>query len=137
MVHHGFDHKDIQLIFPVHNFFLMGSPLAMFVTCYFEENYVRSNLPTCENFFNIYHPSDLIAYRIEPLIKEHVYGVQEDRGIDRIENSEAILDQGGYESASDDEERDDGQESSVMSDGPEVLPPVLIPCYWNNGPNKT
>jgi hypothetical protein len=28
-------------------------------------------LPTCENFWNIYHPSDLIAYRVEPVIRPH------------------------------------------------------------------
>ena len=31
----GFNHKDIQLIFPIQNFFMLGSPLAMFVSCYF------------------------------------------------------------------------------------------------------
>ncbi|KAJ0067062.1 hypothetical protein NL108_009988 [Boleophthalmus pectinirostris] len=30
-----------------------------------EENY---HLPTCKGFFNIYHPLDPVAYRIEPLI---------------------------------------------------------------------
>ena len=136
MEHNGFDHRDIQLIFPVHNFFLLGSPLSMFVTCYFEENYIRSNLPTCENFYNVFHPSDLIANRIEPLIKEHTYGMRDERNIDRIEDSEAaILDQGGYDSSSgEDQERID--ESYVSDDEPEVLPPVLIPCYWNKGLNK-
>ena len=73
MIRNGFDHKDIQLIFPVHNFFMLGSPLAMFVSCYFEETYIRAQLPTVEHFFNVYHPSDLIAYRVEPLIKQHDY----------------------------------------------------------------
>ena len=70
----GFDHKDIQLIFPIQNFFMLGSPLAMFVSCYFQEDYIRSELPCCENFYNVYHPSDLIAYRVEPLIESHEYG---------------------------------------------------------------
>ena len=38
----AFDHKDIQLVFPLHNFFMLGSPLAMFVSCYFQEDYIRS-----------------------------------------------------------------------------------------------
>ena len=61
------------MIFPIKNFFLMGSPLGMFVTTYFEENYVRDKLPTVDSFYNLYHPSDMIAYRLEPLIRRHHY----------------------------------------------------------------
>ena len=64
---------DIQLNFDVENFFLLGSPLSLFVSIYNRENYVRSKLPRCENFYNLYHPSDLIAYRLEPIIKTHLY----------------------------------------------------------------
>ena len=67
------DEADYQLIFPIKNFFLMGSPLGMFVTTYFEENYVRDKLPTVDSFYNLYHPSDMIAYRLEPLIRRHHY----------------------------------------------------------------
>ena len=82
----------------------------------------------------MYHPSDLIAYRVEPLIEQHEYGILNERGIDRIEDSEAILDQGGYDSGSNEDiERD---ERPVKPEVPEVLPPVLIPCYWNKGLNK-
>ncbi|XP_065224532.1 phospholipase DDHD2 isoform X2 [Planococcus citri] len=50
-------------------FFAFGSPIACFVA-------TRSNeilgedfkFPTCKGFFNIFHPYDPIAYRIEPLI---------------------------------------------------------------------
>lgn len=45
----------------------------MFGAVYFEEPYIRSKLPTCEEFFNLFHPSDLIANRIEPLIKRYEY----------------------------------------------------------------
>uniref|UniRef100_A0A8C8J7C9 SEC23 interacting protein n=1 Tax=Oncorhynchus tshawytscha TaxID=74940 RepID=A0A8C8J7C9_ONCTS len=51
------------------NFFALGSPLGMFLTVRglkkIEENY---QLPTCKGFFNIYHPLDPVAYRIEPMI---------------------------------------------------------------------
>lgn len=30
-------------------------------------------MPTCRNFYNIYHPLDFIAYRLEPLIKKITY----------------------------------------------------------------
>ncbi|KAG5831510.1 hypothetical protein ANANG_G00304460 [Anguilla anguilla] len=56
---------------PVKFFFLpaLGSPIGMFLTVRglerIEETY---QLPTCRGFFNIYHPLDPVAYRIEPLI---------------------------------------------------------------------
>jgi hypothetical protein len=62
------EEQDLQLDFEVENFFLLGSPLASFVTLVNDENFVRSKLPTCCEFYNIYHPLDLVAYRIEMLI---------------------------------------------------------------------
>ncbi|XP_068183076.1 SEC23-interacting protein isoform X2 [Antennarius striatus] len=51
------------------NFFALGSPIGMFLTVRglekIEESY---QLPTCKGFFNIYHPLDPVAYRIEPMI---------------------------------------------------------------------
>ncbi|EPY74700.1 hypothetical protein CB1_001907019 [Camelus ferus] len=50
-------------------FFALGSPIAMFLTIRgvdrIDENY---RLPTCKGFFNIYHPLDPVAYRLEPMI---------------------------------------------------------------------
>ncbi|KAG8517366.1 SEC23-interacting protein [Galemys pyrenaicus] len=50
-------------------FFALGSPIGMFLTVRgvdrIEENY---RLPTCKGFFNIYHPLDPVAYRLEPMI---------------------------------------------------------------------
>lgn len=45
----------------------------MFGSVYFEEPYIRAKLPTCDKFFNLFHPSDLVANRIEPLIKSFEY----------------------------------------------------------------
>uniref|UniRef100_A0A0N8ETS8 SEC23-interacting protein n=1 Tax=Heterocephalus glaber TaxID=10181 RepID=A0A0N8ETS8_HETGA len=50
-------------------FFALGSPIGMFLTIRgvdrIDENY---KLPTCKGFFNIYHPLDPVAYRLEPMI---------------------------------------------------------------------
>ncbi|RMB95126.1 hypothetical protein DUI87_28402 [Hirundo rustica rustica] len=50
-------------------FFAFGSPIGMFLTVRgvkrIDPNY---SLPTCKGFFNIYHPYDPVAYRIEPMI---------------------------------------------------------------------
>lgn len=48
--------------------FALGSPLAAFLTVRGIELNVNFCLPTCPSFFNIFHPYDPIAYRIEPLI---------------------------------------------------------------------
>ena len=67
------DNNSLQLIFPIKKAFFLGSPLGMFAAVYYEENFVRSKLPTCDDFYNLFHPSDLIAYRIEPLLKRYEY----------------------------------------------------------------
>lgn len=63
----------LQLIFPVEKYFVVGSPLGLFAAVYNEESFIRSKLPTCQEFFNCFHPSDLIANRLEPLIKRYEY----------------------------------------------------------------
>ena len=67
------DNNYLQLIFPVKNYFLFGSPLGLFGATYFEEPFIRSKLPTVGDFFNVFHPSDLVANRLEPLIKKVDY----------------------------------------------------------------
>ena len=57
-----------QLNFHVEHFFLLGSPLGLFVSLYNEEDFVDEELPTCKYFYNIFHPQDIIAYRVEPLL---------------------------------------------------------------------
>lgn len=62
VVYHTLDFEPMS-------FFALGSPIGMFLTVRglerIEETY---HLPTCKGFFNIYHPLDPVAYRIEPLI---------------------------------------------------------------------
>ena len=67
------DNDYLQLIFPIDKTFLLGSPVGMFAAVYFEENFVRSKLPTVGDFYNLFHPSDLVANRVEPLVKRYEY----------------------------------------------------------------
>jgi hypothetical protein len=58
-----------KLDFEPSSFYALGSPIALF-------NAVRGinalganfKLPTCPKFFNIFHPYDPVAYRVESLI---------------------------------------------------------------------
>ncbi|XP_056903627.1 SEC23-interacting protein isoform X2 [Takifugu flavidus] len=62
VVYHSLDFEPV-------NFFALGSPIGMFLTVRGVEKIEESyQLPTCRGFFNIYHPLDPVAYRIEPLI---------------------------------------------------------------------
>nr|XP_057926891.1 phospholipase DDHD2 isoform X2 [Doryrhamphus excisus] len=58
-----------QLAFHPQTFFAFGSPIGMFLTVRglkrIDPNY---SFPTCKSFYNIYHPYDPVAYRIEPMI---------------------------------------------------------------------
>ncbi|XP_042328742.1 phospholipase DDHD2 isoform X1 [Sceloporus undulatus] len=58
-----------QLIYKPQIFFAFGSPIGMFLTVRgvnrIDPDY---RLPTCKGFFNVFHPFDPVAYRIEPLI---------------------------------------------------------------------
>ncbi|XP_050546250.1 phospholipase DDHD2-like isoform X2 [Daktulosphaira vitifoliae] len=58
-----------QLNFQLDCFFGFGSPIGMFVTVRGIESLGENfKFPTCPGFFNIFHPYDPVAYRIEPLI---------------------------------------------------------------------
>ncbi|XP_051234514.1 phospholipase DDHD1b isoform X1 [Dicentrarchus labrax] len=65
------------LKFKVENFFCMGSPLAVFLALRGirpGNNGVQDHiLPTsiCKRLFNLFHPTDPVAYRLEPLILKH------------------------------------------------------------------
>ncbi|CAK9299242.1 unnamed protein product [Gordionus sp. m RMFG-2023] len=50
-------------------FFAMGSPIGLFLTIRgIELIGEKYSLPTCPHFYNIFHPYDPVAFRIEPLI---------------------------------------------------------------------
>ncbi|GFN82833.1 phospholipase ddhd1 [Plakobranchus ocellatus] len=66
-----------SLPFIVENLFALGSPLSVFLALRgirpqgsgSQEHIVPSSL--CKRLFNIFHPSDPVAYRLEPLILKH------------------------------------------------------------------
>ncbi|XP_026856632.2 phospholipase DDHD1b isoform X2 [Electrophorus electricus] len=65
------------LKFKVENFFCMGSPLAVFLalrgvrpgTMGTQDHILPRSI--CQQLFNIFHPTDPVAYRLEPLILKH------------------------------------------------------------------
>lgn len=58
-----------QLLFNPKKFFALGSPIGMFVTVRgIDALGLDFKLPTCDGFFNIFHPYDPVAYRIEALV---------------------------------------------------------------------
>uniref|UniRef100_A0A672MP66 DDHD domain-containing protein n=1 Tax=Sinocyclocheilus grahami TaxID=75366 RepID=A0A672MP66_SINGR len=65
------------LKFKVENFFCMGSPLAVFLalrgvrpgTNGTQDHFLPKSI--CQRLFNIFHPTDPVAYRLEPLILKH------------------------------------------------------------------
>uniref|UniRef100_T1JGN6 DDHD domain-containing protein n=1 Tax=Strigamia maritima TaxID=126957 RepID=T1JGN6_STRMM len=70
--------KESMTAFTVENFFCLGSPLAVFLALRGfrpETEPLESIVPRhlVKKMFNIYHPSDPVAYRLEPLIKRE-YG---------------------------------------------------------------
>ncbi|XP_068110767.1 phospholipase DDHD1 isoform X3 [Hyperolius riggenbachi] len=69
------------LKFKVENFFCMGSPLAVFLALRgirpgnsgTQEHILPREI--CNRLFNIFHPADPVAYRLEPLILKHYNNV--------------------------------------------------------------
>ena len=58
-----------QLSFNPQAFFALGSPIGMFVTVRGIDTLGDDfALPTCPAFFNVFHPFDPVAYRVESLI---------------------------------------------------------------------
>ncbi|XP_069944243.1 SEC23-interacting protein isoform X4 [Cherax quadricarinatus] len=58
-----------QISFKPEALFLMGSPIAMFITVRGIDTIGPDfQLPTCKRVFNIFHPFDPVAYRLETLI---------------------------------------------------------------------
>ncbi|XP_059208659.1 phospholipase DDHD1 [Centropristis striata] len=65
------------LKFKVENFFCMGSPLAVFLalrgirpgTSCHQDHILPTSI--CSRLFNVFHPTDPVAYRLEPLLLKH------------------------------------------------------------------
>ncbi|XP_048500563.1 phospholipase SGR2 isoform X3 [Beta vulgaris subsp. vulgaris] len=69
----------------VDTFFAVGSPLGVFLSIrnvrigigegreYWGEEKISEEMPACQQMFNIFHPFDPVAYRVEPLVcKEYI-----------------------------------------------------------------
>jgi len=85
-----------QLDFPVHTFFAVGSPIGLFTVLsdrnirFFDWKHPTTKgltnsetlVPIVKKMYNIFHPSDPIAHRIEPLIlKKKDYNIGENGDI--------------------------------------------------------
>ncbi|KAG0484473.1 hypothetical protein HPP92_008552 [Vanilla planifolia] len=69
-----------KLDFKVDTFFAVGSPLGVFLALrnirigigrgqdYWQDENISEEMPACRQMFNIFHPFDPVAYRVEPLI---------------------------------------------------------------------
>lgn len=61
--------KYPQLNFKVSKFFALGSPIPVFQAVRgIEKMDLDYKFPTCDGFYNIFHPFDPVAYRFEPLV---------------------------------------------------------------------
>ncbi|XP_062196295.1 phospholipase SGR2-like [Phragmites australis] len=71
-----------KLNFKVDTFFAVGSPLGVFLSLrnvrigigggkdYWQDKNIIEEMPCCRQMFNIFHPFDPVAYRVEPLVCE-------------------------------------------------------------------
>lgn len=57
-----------KLAFEVEDLFCFGSPVGLFLNVRGQKLDRNFRLPTCRRLFNIYHPYDPVAYRIEPIV---------------------------------------------------------------------
>ncbi|KAK1413932.1 hypothetical protein QVD17_29669 [Tagetes erecta] len=72
--------KYTKLEFKVDTFFAVGSPLGVFLSLrnvrigigkgkdYWNNENIVEEMPSCRQMFNIFHPFDPVAYRVEPLV---------------------------------------------------------------------
>ncbi|XP_063223047.1 phospholipase DDHD2-like [Bacillus rossius redtenbacheri] len=66
-----------QIVFQPKIFFAFGSPIALFVTVRGNENLGEEfALPTCPAFFNIFHPFDPVACRVEALVNPELASLE-------------------------------------------------------------
>ncbi|XP_058090061.1 phospholipase SGR2 isoform X3 [Magnolia sinica] len=77
--------KYTKLEFKADTFFAVGSPLGVFLALrnirigigkgqeYWQDERISEEMPACRQMFNIFHPFDPVAYRVEPLVcKEYI-----------------------------------------------------------------
>lgn len=59
---------DLKFNFTCEEIFIIGSPLSMFLSINGEKVKQLDKEGYCKGFYNIFHPNDLLAYRVEPLM---------------------------------------------------------------------
>ena len=67
-----------KLDFYVENCFFIGSPIAVFLMVQNKHNAIDEeySLPGCDRVFNVFHPFDPAAYRLEPLINRRNVNIE-------------------------------------------------------------
>jgi len=60
-----------EIDFPIEDLFMIGSPLGVFISLTPMPFNLLDQSGLVKGFYNIFHPNDLIAYRIEPLIASY------------------------------------------------------------------
>ena len=67
-----------HLQFKVSNTFMIGSPVAVFLMLRNQHEPLQEDysLPGCNRVFNIFHPYDVVAYRLEPLLHKENANVE-------------------------------------------------------------
>eukprot|EP01137_Pigoraptor_chileana_P034859 Opistho-2@28032 len=77
---HVMDHVQVtpigRLTFPVHTMFALGSPLGCFLTLRGLVLGRPGARPLCDRVYNVYHPYDPVAYRLEPVISRRLMDVR-------------------------------------------------------------
>ncbi|XP_052099369.1 phospholipase DDHD2-like isoform X2 [Mytilus californianus] len=69
--------KYPQLDFQPNSLFAFGSPIGIFLSARGVQNIGEDfKLPTCPRVFNVFHPFDPVAYRLEPLVNAFTSGVK-------------------------------------------------------------
>jgi hypothetical protein len=58
--------------FPIEHIFFIGSPLGVFISLNKADLVLLDDSRYCKGFYNIFHPNDLLAYRVEPLIDNYI-----------------------------------------------------------------
>eukprot|EP01132_Coremiostelium_polycephalum_P005780 gene5780-7190_t len=74
--------KFTDLVFPVNNLFIIGSPIGALFGL---RGYTQIPIPQCQNLFNILNQADPVAFLIEPLI-DRKFKTQEEIVLPRIDS---------------------------------------------------
>ncbi|KAI3711648.1 hypothetical protein L1987_70187 [Smallanthus sonchifolius] len=95
--------KYTKLEFKVDTFFAVGSPLGVFLSLrnvrigigkgkdYWNNENIIEEMPSCRKMFNIFHPFDPVAYRIEPLVSRYYVKTRPEFVADIASSSQGVM----------------------------------------------